>query len=56
MWDLAAATLLDPLNVKGITHDLLTPTRVQNPHSVAASCRCIFLLQGIPNPNELEMQ
>lgn len=41
MWDLVAITLLDLLNVKVINHDLLTPAKVQNPHSVHASCRCI---------------
>lgn len=41
MWDLVATTLLDLLNVKVINDDLLMPTKVQNPHSVAASCRCI---------------
>lgn len=41
MWDLVATTLPDLLNVKIINHDLLMPTEVQNPHSVAASCRCI---------------
>lgn len=56
IWDLVATTLPDLLNVKVINRDLLTPTKEQNPHSIAPSCRCISFAKEIPNLDELELQ
>lgn len=41
MWDIVAVTLQNLLTVNGIDHDLLTPTKVRNPYTIDASCRCI---------------